>query len=104
MAKTKKKKQLPELDEYLGFKQAAATIQPKPVHWMTIYRWSSRGLTIGRRTVKLRTVRVGNRKLTTRRWLNEFFAEQQECEASRNQFLAENRESTTSQLDRELAT
>lgn len=96
-------KKNPGLDDLISFQELAKHVPPKGVHWMTAYRWATRGLKVNGRNLKLRSQRVGNRRLTTLRWYNEFSASQQDHEDSYRDAMSANFESTSQQLDRELS-
>lgn len=65
---------LPPLDEKITFLEATAIVPPRwsgqRIHPRTISRWALVGL----RGVRLRYVKVGAGRYTTRQWLEEFFA------------------------------
>ena len=91
------------LDNLLSVQDAASSVRPKSVHYMTVHRWMRTGIKIGDRRIFLQYVRVGGVRYTKRRWLNEFFAKQQDNPVSAACFLTENRDETAAQLERELA-
>lgn len=92
-----------DLDQNLTFKQIAKLVPPNGCHWMTVYRWASRGIKVGARNLKLQTLRIGGRRLATRRWLNDFLAAQQHDDQSREMLLAPSAKAVADELARELA-
>lgn len=93
-------KQRHDLDRWLSFKQLASICD---VHYLTCFRWHSRGIKVGRSRVKLRTMRLTNRHVTTLRWYHEFLAAQQANPESRDELLAASQESIERQLENELS-
>lgn len=59
-------------DAHISFAEAAAEVPGQP-HEMTVRRWWSDGLQGGHGQIHLRAVKIGGRRFTTRRWLDEFF-------------------------------
>jgi hypothetical protein len=64
----------PYLDSYLPLRDVPAELPPRrrgsKLALPTLYRWSSPR---GCRGIVLRTVQIGCSRVTTRRWLSEFF-------------------------------
>ena len=90
-----------ELDERTDYRDLAKKLD---VHWQTVYRWITRGVTAGpgrSRRVKLRCERRQGKRLVTRRWFEQFVAEQQDDAAVRDEFLTGHE--SRQQLDKELA-
>jgi hypothetical protein len=69
-----------DLAKEAAFTLAAATKLPelqrngRRPHTATIFRWASRGISRGGKTVRLETVRQGGAMVTTRESLRRFFA------------------------------
>jgi hypothetical protein len=66
------KQEVLEPHPYLGLVQAAKkvpTVNGRHPNAVTIWRWMERGL----RGVRLRHTRIGHAKVTTEKWLQEFF-------------------------------
>lgn len=88
--------------DYWTLRQAAQHVPPKGVHWMTLYRWATRGLEVAGRRIKLQTYRVSNQRFTTGRWLDEFLAAQQDSTSTRDEILRGTRNAVAAELEREL--
>lgn len=69
------------LDDFVRLEKAASLVAPKPVHYMTVHRWAMQGLDFNGRRLKLETAKIAGVRYTTPRWLNEFFAAQQNATA-----------------------
>jgi hypothetical protein len=61
------------MSDLLTFSQAAAELPGRP-HITTLHRWRQRGVKAGDQWIKLRTVRVGGRRLVERAAIEEFIA------------------------------
>ena len=94
---------VPGLDDRLPLKEILRFVPGRSPHYLTAYRWATRGIQCDGETITLRTERVGRRRLTTRKWLAEFLAALQDDDAVRDELLAPARQRVDAALDAELA-
>lgn len=62
---------LPGLNDRLSLTEVASR---QGVHVNTVLRWALSGVRAGAGRVKLRTMRVGGRRITSARWVGDFMS------------------------------
>lgn len=66
-------------------------------HKSIAYRWAGRGV----RGVKLRTVHLGGKKLTTIKWLEDFMRRTEDCSDETKAMVSNGREHAKQELERD---
>ena len=92
-----------DIDEPTAIVDLAKCVPGGGVHEQTVHRWTRSGVLKGKKRIKLRTMRIGGRKYSTRRWLSEFLAAMQDDKANASELLEPCKASEKRRLQLELS-